>query len=88
MTTFKRLSQMAVIAAMVISPLLITGCAGTGVGVRVYDPYRRDYHYWDGDEAGFYTRWTVETHRDGHRDFRKLSPGDRDEYWRWRHDHH
>ena len=84
----QRLLQITVSAAMLISPLLITGCAGTRVGFRVYDPYRQDYHRWDGDENRFYAQWSVENHRDGHREFRKLPPNERDEYWRWRHDQH
>ncbi|HXP86657.1 MAG TPA: hypothetical protein VN841_18145 [Bryobacteraceae bacterium] len=28
----------------------------------------------------------VETHRDPHRDFRKLNRDEQQEYWKWRHD--
>jgi hypothetical protein len=65
------------------------GCAGTGfaVGYRVYDPYRADYHVWDGNEGAFYSQWTVDTRRDPHRDLRKLNRADQEEYWKWRHDH-
>jgi hypothetical protein len=54
---------------------------------RVYDPYYTDYHVWNGDEEVYYHHWTDETHRDAHRDFRKLRPEEQKEYWTWRHNH-
>ncbi|MBZ5606510.1 MAG: hypothetical protein LAO79_29835 [Acidobacteriia bacterium] len=64
----------------------LAGCAGE-VGVRAYDPYYRDYHVWGDAEAPYYNNWVIETHRP-HVDYRRLNKHDRDEYWRWRHDHH
>jgi hypothetical protein len=54
---------------------------------RVYDPYYTDYHVWNHDEVVYYQRWAAETHRDPHRDFRKLPPEQQKEYWTWRHNH-
>ena len=54
---------------------------------RVYDPYYTDYHVWNNDEVVYYNRWADETHRDPHRDFRKLRPEEQKEYWTWRHNH-
>jgi hypothetical protein len=54
---------------------------------RVYDPYYTDYHVWNNDEVVYYDRWAGETHRDAHRDFRKLRPEEQKEYWTWRHNH-
>jgi len=54
---------------------------------RVYDPYYTDYHVWNNDEGVYYRRWADETHRDQHRDFRKLRPEEQKEYWTWRHNH-
>ena len=54
---------------------------------RVYDPYYTDYHQWDNDEVVYYRRWADETHRDAHRDFRRLRPEEQKEYWTWRHNH-
>ena len=66
---------------------LTTGCATrVGVGYRVYDPYYSDYHVWDNAEAGYYNSWIVETHRP-HREYRRLRPAERREYWSWRHAH-
>ena len=55
--------------------------------VRVYDPYYTDYHTWNHDEVVYYNQWSVETHRDPHRDFRKLNEQEKKEYWTWRHNH-
>jgi len=52
---------------------------------RVYDPYYRDYHVWDHNEVVFYEQWCRETHRDAHRDFRRIPPEEQREYWAWRH---
>jgi hypothetical protein len=75
-------------AAVLGSVVMLSGCAGTsiGVGYRVYDPYRRDYHTWDRDEGVYYNQWTVESHRDPNRDIRKLKREDQTEYFKWRHD--
>ena len=81
---FRKLLLISALAA----PLAIVGCAArVGVGYRVYDPYRSDYHVWDNGEVGYYNQWLVETHRP-HRDFRKLRPEDQRQYWQWRHDRH
>ena len=90
MTLFKTRLRTMLASTMLLSTLLVSGCAGArvAVGYRVYDPYRRDYHTWDGNEGGLYTQWTLETHREGQRDFKKLDQRDQEEYWRWRHDRH
>ena len=66
----------------------VTGLACEHHYYRAYDPYYTDYHDWNHDEVVYYQRWTVETHRDPHRDFRKLPPEEQKEYWTWRHNHH
>jgi len=76
-----------VLAALLLAPMVTTGCAGSvGVGYRVYDPHQADYHVWDDHEGVFYNQWVVETHRDPHRDYRRLKRADQSEYWKWRHD--
>lgn len=54
---------------------------------RVYDPYYTDYHVWNHDEDDYYRSWASETHRDPHRDFRKLPANEQKDYWTWRHNH-
>lgn len=88
MPNSKRHLRALLMAAFLATPLLITGCsARVGVGYRVYDPYYRDYHVWDDGEVVYYNRWAGETHRDAHRDFRKLNRNEQKEYWNWRHSH-
>jgi hypothetical protein len=75
----------ALLFAVLLSPLLHTGCAArVESGYRVYDPYYRDYHVWNDQEAGYYNRWVTENHRNN-QDFRKLSKPDQKQYWDWRH---
>jgi hypothetical protein len=74
------------LAAVLAAPLLATGCAERHY-YRVYDPCYHDYHHWDDSEIVFYSQWTVETHRDPHREFRKLNSDEQREYWEWRHRH-
>jgi hypothetical protein len=85
---FRSTLTAALTAVLLAAAVMISGCAGTsvGVGYRVYDPYRRDYRNWDRDEGGYYNRWAVETRRNPNRDIRKLKREDQTEYWKWRHD--
>jgi hypothetical protein len=76
------------LAAALASTVAGIGCADHhAVAVRVYDPYYTDYHVWNNDEVVYYHRWTAETHRDEHRDFRRLNKEEQKEYWTWRHNH-
>lgn len=85
MTLVSRWSSSLVLAAALLSPLILTGCTGHGY-YRVYDPYDHQYRRWDGNENVYYHQWTTENHRDD-RDFRKLDHDDQNRYWQWRHDH-
>ncbi len=76
-----------IFALALISPIVITGCPRASVGYRVYDPGYSDYHAWDANENGFYTRWEGETHRP-HVDIRKRPAGEQKEYFTWRHNQH
>jgi hypothetical protein len=73
------------LAAVLLSPVAITGCAARA-SYRVYDPYYGDYHRWDDHENAFYLQWEGETHRD-HRDFDKRDRNEQKEYFTWRHNH-
>ncbi|MGA8428228.1 MAG: hypothetical protein WB729_00290 [Candidatus Sulfotelmatobacter sp.] len=77
--------QLCLAAAMALSVFGL-GCGGHHY-YRVYDPYYTDYHVWNHDEVVYYNQWSTETHRDSHRDFRKIPPGEQKEYWTWRHNH-
>jgi hypothetical protein len=73
--------SMAAFAAVTL--LSVSGCA---VRARYYDTRYSDYHRWSSAEVGPYSRWEVEVHRP-HTEYRRLSPGDRQAYWEWRHNH-
>jgi len=72
-------------AATLCLPVAFGGCAARA-SYRVYDPAYGDYHLWDHNEAAYYQRWEVETHRE-HRDFAKRSADEQKEYWKWHHSH-
>jgi hypothetical protein len=71
------------LAAVLISPAVIFGCAEH---VRYYDAEYHDYHTWDHNEIVYYQRWEAETHRQ-HVDFDRRSDEEKKEYWKWRHSH-
>jgi hypothetical protein len=73
------------LAAALASSLAGVACAHHPY--RVYDPYYTDYHEWNDGEVVYYRQWAGETHRDPHRDFRKIPAGEQKEYWTWRHNH-
>jgi hypothetical protein len=79
------------LGTLCLGAALTFAVAGIGCGhphyYRVYDPYYTDYHTWNDHEVVYYNSWAAETHRDPHRDFRKIPPGEQKEYWTWRHNH-
>ncbi len=79
------------VKTLLLAGTLATSFAGLACSehhhYRAYDPYYTDYHTWNDEENGYYHRWADETHRDSHRDFRKLPPQEQKEYWTWRHNH-
>jgi len=84
------MSRSSLIRSLLLGSTLATSLAGLGCEhhyYRAYDPYYTDYHVWDRDEVVYYRRWSDETHRDWHRDFRRLRPEEQREYWTWRHNH-
>lgn len=75
---------------LLLAAALASSFAGLACGnhpYRVYDPYYTDYHVWNNDEVVYYNRWAGETHRDPHREFKKMPPNEQKEYWTWRHNH-
>lgn len=81
-----RFGSSLLLAAVLISPVAISGCAERA-SYRVYDHDHDDYHRWNHHETTFYFQWETETHRE-HRDFDKRHDDEQREYWKWRHDHH
>lgn len=74
------------LAATILASLGGIACGGHRY-YRVYDPYYTDYHEWTPQERDYYQQWADETHRDPHRDFRRLPARDQKQYWTWRHNH-
>ncbi|HVY91095.1 MAG TPA: hypothetical protein VHA14_00045 [Bryobacteraceae bacterium] len=73
---------LSIAAFAAVTLLSASGCAVRG---RYYDTRYYDNHRWGPAEVGPYSRWEVEMHRP-HRDYRRLSRHERQEYWEWRHD--
>jgi hypothetical protein len=71
------------LAAAMVTPVLIAGCAVHAHAY--YDPYYHDYHPIDG-EVVYYNHWEGETHRE-HKDLKQRDKADQKEYWDWRHKH-
>ena len=75
------------LAGALALPLATVGCAEHRY-YRADDPYHHDYHRWDNNEVVYYNQWSLETHRDSQRDYRRLNKDEQKEYWNWRHNHH
>lgn len=69
-------------SAVLLSPIVITGCAA-----RVYDYDGHDYHRWNHHEVVYYQQWEVDTHR-RHEDYDRRNHDEQREYWQWRDSHH
>ena len=82
----KRMVGSLLLSAAFLLPLATVGCAEHHY-YRAYDPDDNQYHQWDNREQGYYRQWTVETHRDADRDYRRLSKDEQKQYWEWRKDH-
>ena len=55
--------------------------------VRVYDPYRKDYHNWNSDEDTRYRHWYTQTYSGRtYRPYKKLHKKDQQAYWKYQHD--
>ena len=74
------------LSVAVVASMGTLGCASR-TRVRVYDPYRSDYHRWDRHETVYYNQWVVEGHREN-REYNRLNKDEQRQYWEWRHQHH
>src|SRR5579872_2803930 len=55
------------------------------ITLRIYDPYRRDYHAWDSGEERAYRAYLAERHR-SYVTYQRQRLAQRRAYWRWRHE--
>jgi hypothetical protein len=63
MTLGNRLLARMLLAGVLSSPLITSGCAHHHY-YRVYDPYYSDYHVWSAEEDAYYRQWLNERHYD------------------------
>jgi hypothetical protein len=78
----------AVMAAPMVVPtsaLAREPRANATITLRVYDPYRRDYHDWDRREEREYRAYLAERHR-SYSGYQRQRLAERRAYWRWRHE--
>ncbi len=81
-----------VVTVVLAAPLVATtsamaaeGRASTTITVRVYDPYRHDYHPWNAGEERAYRAYLAEHHR-SYLAYRRQRIAQRRAYWHWRHE--
>lgn len=68
------------------APAMAPGGEPAAVVVRVYDPYRHDYHRWDNSEQARYRAYLRERH-ESYVAYQHQRAAQRRAYWRWRHEH-
>lgn len=73
-------------AATPPAPAIAPAGEAAAVVVRVYDPYRRDYHRWDHAEETRYREYLRERHR-SYVQYLHQREAQRRAYWHWRHEH-
>jgi hypothetical protein len=71
-------------AAPAVAPPVATG--GAAVVIRVYDPYRHDYHRWDRAEQVRYREYLRERQH-SYVAYEHQRAAQRLAYWHWRHEH-
>jgi hypothetical protein len=54
---------------------------------RYYDPYRKDYHEWNGQEERAYRHWLEAERHSNYHAWAKSRKEEQREYWHWRHEH-
>jgi hypothetical protein len=78
---------LATLEALIIVPThaLAGGRVHATINVRIYDPYGRDYHYWDRVEERRYRAYLAERHH-AYVAYQRQRLAERRAYWRWRHE--
>jgi hypothetical protein len=69
--------------SVAVTPLALTA---EDHPTRYHDRDHNDDHQWNSHEDRAYRIWARENHRK-YRDFSRLREQDRQNYWRWRHEH-
>ena len=82
---FSALLMTAALAAPMVVPTAAFAGGRVNVTLRIYDPFRHDYHVWDGREERAYRGYLAERHR-SYVIYRNQRLSERRAYWRWRHE--
>ncbi len=72
--------------AAAAAPSAAPGGEPAAVVIRVYDPYRHDYHRWDHAEQARYRAYLRERH-ESYVAYQRQRAAQRRAYWHWRHEH-
>jgi hypothetical protein len=87
----RRTCSALVLTAALALPLAVPPGAFAGtraigtIVVRVYDPYRHDYHRWDRGEEHSYREYLAARHR-RYVAYQRQRAAERRAYWHWRHE--
>ena len=74
----------ATLAAPFIMPMSVNAGPRVNLSIRVFDPFRHDYHRWNRREEYAYRRYLAERHARYLR-YERQRAAERRAYWRWRH---
>ena len=85
-TMMKTLFMTALMGAALIIPVTIAPTQLRAADQKYHDKGHNDDHEWNNHEDKAYRMWAKENHRK-YVNFQKLRDEDREDYWRWRHDH-
>jgi hypothetical protein len=72
-------------APLVASTSAFAGTPRASLTVRIFDPFRHDYHAWNRREDRAYRSYLASRHRAYVR-YERQRLADRRAYWRWRHE--
>ena len=85
---FSALRVTAAIGTLIVAPTSVIAGeprVNATVTLRVYDPYRHDYHKWDRHEERAYRTYLAERNR-SYLAYRRQRLAERRAYWHWRHE--
>ena len=86
----RRMWSTLFLSAALLAPMSAGVAAAAGapaaVVIRVYDPYRHDYHRWDRAEQARYREYLRERHH-SYIAYEHQRAAQRRAYWHWRHEH-
>ncbi len=81
-----RFFNKVLLGAALIAPLAVVPAALRADDRKYHDEGHHDEHVWNSHEDKAYRIYLKENHRK-YRNFEVLKENEREDYWRWRHDH-